>query len=101
MELLRLVLATSREPLVVEANFRRLETDRRVVQVYCTDTAEALNRRYRERRDRHPGHLDDRRVIDPSEYAPLPLDGDVIEYSVGSRSVDDVVAAVRLALGLR
>jgi hypothetical protein len=100
MELLGFVLRTSAEPLVLEANFRCLETERRVVQVFCTDTAEALNARYRARGGRHPGHLDDQRVIDPSEYAPLPLGGELIEYSVGSRSVDDVVAAVRRALGL-
>jgi hypothetical protein len=90
MELLRLVLRTATEPLVVEANFRRLETDRHVVQVFCTDTAEALNARYGARRGRHPGHLDDQRTIDPSEYAPLPLGGECFVYRIG----DDVQSLV-------
>ena len=98
-ELLALVLRTAREPLVVEANFRRLELDRPAVQVFCTGAADALNERYRSRTGRHPGHLDDVRTIDPDDYAPLPLAGPLIEYSVGSRSLDDVVAAVRRALG--
>jgi hypothetical protein len=104
METLALVLQAEVEAgrsVVVEANFRRVPpaiARARVVQVYCTDTADALNERYRRRRDRHPGHLDTERIIDPDEYAPLPVDGELIEYSVGGRSVGDAVAAVVSAL---
>jgi hypothetical protein len=105
MELLALVVRTelaAGHSLVAEANFRRLEPppDAHVVQVFCTDTPDALRERYRARTGRHPGHLDDARVPDPSEYAPLPLGGTLIEYSVGGRSVGVVVAAVRRGLGL-
>jgi hypothetical protein len=56
-------------------------------------------------RTRHPGHLEDDpghlAAVEASlrgDYGPLSLGGALIEYSVGSRSVDDAVAAVRAAL---
>lgn len=104
LALLALVIRTELESgrsLVAEANFRRLDRlpDARIVQVFCTDTAEALNERYRAR-ERHPGHLDEVRVIDPAEYAPLPLPGPLLAYSVGGSDVGDLLAAVRRGLGL-
>jgi hypothetical protein len=102
MELLSLVLRTSREPLVVEANFRHLDVpafrQAHVVEVFCTDTAAALNERYRSRRDRHPGHLDDLREIDPDEYAPLGLGGSLIRWRVGD-DLGALLAAVHAAVG--
>ena len=104
MELLNLVMRTELDAgrsIVVEANFRWIVTlpPARVVQVFCSDAREALLARYRAR-DRHPGHLDDERPLaDLDDYAPLTLDGELIEFSVGGgRSIDDVVAAVRAAL---
>jgi predicted kinase len=92
--------------VVAEANFRRPGElpECRVVQVFCDAPADVLLERIRGR-TRHPGHLED----DPehlaaveeslrADYAALPLDGPLIEYSVGGRTVDDVVAAVRAAL---
>ena len=99
MEILSLVVATevdSGHSLVVEANFRRATpafVRAKVVQVFCTDTADALNERYRAR-NRHPGHLDAQRVIDPADYAPLELGGRRFVYSVG-HDVDALIERVR------
>ena len=105
-QLVRIELAAGRD-VVAEANFRwpgELPPCR-VVQIYCDAQPHVLMERIRAR-TRHPGHLEDDpehlAAVEASlveDYAPLPLGGALIEYSVGSRSVDDVVAAVRAALG--
>jgi len=103
MDLLSLVITTEIDAghsLVAEANFRRTPpafVRARVVQVYCTDTPEALRQRYRERTGRHPGHLDDERAPDSAEYAPLELGGRRFVYSIG-HDVDALIARVRECL---
>ena len=104
-QLVRIELAVGRD-VVAEANFRWPPgvPPCRVVQIYCDAPLHVLMERIRSRK-RHPGHLEDDpehlATVEASlreDYAPLPLGGTLIEYSVGSRSVDDVVAAVRAAL---
>jgi hypothetical protein len=100
MELLHLVVRTelaAGRSLVAEANFRRIPLlpDAKVVQVFCTDAPDALAERYRARSGRHPGHLDDLRAPDPAEYAPLPLEGRVIRYTIGDDVLDEVLRCVR------
>jgi predicted kinase len=87
--------------VVAEANFRWPGElpDCRIVQVFCDAPADVLLERMRARM-RHPGHLED----DPehlaaveeslhADYAPLPLDGSLLRYTVGDdvRSLIDEV----------
>lgn len=101
MELLSLVLRTELEAgrsLVVEANFRRLDPlpPCRAVQVFCGDSPEALEARYRARTDRHPGHVDGERALpDLAAYGPLDLDGPLIRYRLGDDVLDEVLQCVR------
>jgi predicted kinase len=84
--------------VVAEANFRWPGElpECRVVQVYCDAAADVLLERIRAR-TRHPGHLEDDpehlAAVEESlrgDYAPLPLDGPLLRYTVG----DDVAALI-------
>jgi hypothetical protein len=113
MSLLYLLLAMelrAGRPAIVEANFSAARANAefaalppfRPVQVYCSGDPDELVERFRARRGRHPGHRDDdpealadaERAIRDGRAAPLDLDGPLVEFSVGSRGVADVVAEV-------
>lgn len=79
----------------------------RPVRVHVDAHPRVLEERFAER-DRHPGHDDVRALADVVEderegrYAPLELDGPLLEIdttSVGDDDVRDLLAAVRRAVG--
>jgi len=91
---------------ILESNFSQAEPLRslppaRVVQIFCTASAELILNRY-SGRARHPGHLDDeivaelRKRLANQEWQPLDLQGKLIELDTSEPlDVESLVAMVR------
>jgi predicted kinase len=103
-------LLAAGKPLVAEANFFRGDHERRfaelpphrAVQVHCHAPLDVLLERYRNRPERHPGHLDGIRAdelvarYESGRNGPLELDCELIEVDT-TRPVDVAALAATLA----
>src|SRR6266571_1278188 len=91
------------QPAIIEANFFRgsepLFSDlppHQLVQLHCIAPLEVLLDRYGARTGRHPGHLDQMRVVELRDRhasganGPLELAGELIEIDTGSETPVDV-----------
>jgi predicted kinase len=94
--------------VVAEANFVRgseVETrlaalPARFIQVHCSAPLELLLERYR-KRERHPGHVDSRRIealreaVESGSHDPLDLPGETIQLDTSEKvSIGDILARI-------
>lgn len=105
-------LLASGQPLVAEANFFRGDHEprfaelppHRAVQLHCHAPLDVLVERYRNRPERHRGHLDAARVdelverYESGRNGPLMLDGELIEVDTTARVDLDGLATSLLSL---
>ncbi len=105
------LLAAGR-PTILEANFTPPAAERfaglpphRTFQLFCTAPCDVVIERYAARR-RHGGHLDTvvlhelRAGLHEEQWEPLPLDGALQQFEIGSGDVEVIVSRIREALAL-